>query len=410
MPKFSRYVRIFLSIVAGVVLFSMAFQLGTQALEKRPTDEESERLTIREARKLASGEHSYGIVEYTHYPNGPQYVLALMMKAGVEEARQLRSAPLIFSALCVAQLGFCVCMTGASLMLSALGVVGVAILLWQPGVVQWMGALYGNSYSLALCMAAVGVSLLPGGAGWAVFALGFASGWMGYDFTFCFIGSVVVGRLLVVGLHSGQRAAIRSVCRAGAFASMGVLVAIASHLVQNALYFGSAKAAFNDLIGSAAARAGLPIASTLNPGYANYIRSAALAQGKGEDGAYLRWDVLTELWSSFILPEWTVLPPALNLFYGVLVVDAFLLLVGLVSTKSWRFLKVPALVSALAILISVVSGVTWFLLMPQHARFHFHFIQRQFFVPALLVWLALWHMGNRLRNEIRGGKDQWSLF
>jgi hypothetical protein len=100
----------------------------------------------------------------------------------------------------------------------------------------------------------------------------------------------------------------------------------------------------------------------------------------------------------------------MEMFYGVLAVNACLVLVGLMWTKSWRFLKMPALVTALAILISVVSGVAWFLLMPQHARFHFHFIQRQFFVPALLVWLALWHMGNRLRSEIRGSKDQWRVF
>jgi hypothetical protein len=410
MSKFNRYMKIFLSTIAGVTLFVMAVQSGTGALERRPTDDESERLTIREAKKLANGEHSYGIVEYTHYPNGPQYVLALMVKGGIEDRMRLRAAPLVFSALGVARLGFCVCMTGASLILSALGIVGVASLLWQPGVIQWMGALYGNSYSLAICMAAAGVSLLPGGSSWPVFILGFLSGWMGYDFTFCFIGAVVVGRLLVVNRDEAAYTAIRSVFSASAFASMGVFVAIASHLAQNALYFGSAKAAFNDLIGSAAARAGLPIASALNPGYANYIRSAALAQGKGQDGEYSRWEVLADLWSSFISTEWTVREPAMEMFYGVLAVNACLVLVGLMWTKSWRFLKMPALVTALAILISVVSGVAWFLLMPQHARFHFHFIQRQFFVPALLVWLALWHMGNRLRSEIRGSKDQWRVF
>jgi hypothetical protein len=175
MSKFNRYMKIFLSTIAGVTLFVMAVQSGTGALERRPTDDESERLTIREAKKLANGEHSYGIVEYTHYPNGPQYVLALMVKGGIEDRMRLRAAPLVFSALGVALLGFCVCMTGASLILSALGIVGVASLLWQPGVIQWMGALYGNSYSLAICMAAAGVSLLPGGSSWPVFILGFLS-------------------------------------------------------------------------------------------------------------------------------------------------------------------------------------------------------------------------------------------
>lgn len=407
MSKLSRYTRICVSLIAAATLFVMATQAGTRALEQRPTDEESERLTIREAKKLANGEHSYGIVEYTHYPNGPQYVLTAMMKAGIEEPKALRQAPLMFSALCISLLAFCVSMTGASLALSVIGVMGVSTLLSQPGVAQWMGALYGNSYSLALCFAVLGLCLLPRGSSWAACTLGFLSGWMGYDFTFCFIGAAVVGRLLVVHPAYDVLKITKSVFRVGVFASLGVFVAIITHLLQNALYFGSVTAAFNDLIGSAAARAGLPVASTLNPGYANYIRSAALAQGKGADGEYSRWQVLADLWTSFTTTEWSRPEPAVQMVYAVLAINVCILLVGWVRTRSLRFALMPVVVALIGIVSGIVLGVMWFVLMPQHARFHFHFIQRQFFVPLLLVWVCVWHGGNRLRSAMRDNKERW---
>ena len=409
MYKVRLYIKISVSLIAATALFYIAMRQGLSALEQRPTDEVSERLAIREAEKLAIGEHSYGIVEYTHYPNGPQYVLTLMMNAGIREPRALRSAPLVFSALSIAILGFCVSMVGASVVLSALGVAGVSALLSQPGVIQWMGALYGNSYSLALCFAGLGLCLLARGAGWAALVLGFFSGWMGYDFTFCFIGVVVVARLLVVDHSFDMRSVLKSVFLAGGVASLGVFAAIVTHLTQNALYFGSVKMAFNDLIGSAAARAGLPISSTLNPEYANFIRSAAIAQGKGQDGEYSRWSILADLWNSFMTPEWSNDQPVAVLFYVALALSGCIFLVGWARTRSLRFAAVPTLLTIGALALSIVFGVAWFVLMPQHARFHFHFIQRQLFVPILLAWICLWHFGNRLRSAMRDNNDRWYL-
>jgi len=411
MKDFRRYLRICLSAVVAVLFFEIFFAAGTRALEQRPTDTFSEDLALRETKKLVDGEHSYGIVEYTHYPNGPQYVLTLMTKGGVTEKRRLRGAPVVFSSLCFALLGFSVCMLGASALLSAFGVAGVAIVLWQPGVIQWMGALYGNAYSLAICIAGLGVCLLRKGSNWAVWMLGFLSGWMGYDFTFCFIGSVLVGRLLVGAMADSNLVSVaKSAARAALFASSGVLVAIVSHIIQNALFFGSVKAAFNDLIGSAAARAGLPIASTLNPEYAQFIRNAALGQGKGANGEYPRWDVLGDLWRSFVSPEWTNYEVLVMAFLAVLAVNLCLLVIGRIVTKSCRFAIEPVRIAILGSLVSAVFGCMWFVCMPEHARFHFHFIQRQFFVPVLLVWLVLWCQCNRLRSEMAENKQQWGLF
>lgn len=410
MSDYRHYMRICLSVIVALVCFATSLDVGTLALGQRPTDPFSEDLAIREARKLVNGEHSYGIVEYTHYPNGPQYVLALGMKLGIAEPGKLRMAPVVFSSLCFAFLGFAVCMAGASALLSLFGVAGVGVALWQPGVVQWMGALYGNSYSLAICMAGLGVCLFKNGFNWAVLALGFLSGWMGYDFTFCFIGAVLVGRLLVLASERSDLVGmVKSVSCSGVFASIGVFVAIVSHFIQNALFFGSVKAAFNDLIGSAAARAGLPIATTLNPQYASFIRAAALGQGKGEEGAYPRWNVLVDLWRSFVSPDWTNYESLVEMLYIVLAVNACLLLVNRIVIKSWRFAIAQIFITILGIVVSVVFGVMWFLLMPEHARFHFHFIQRQFVVPVMLMWIVLWHMGNRLRARMIEDKQKWGL-
>jgi hypothetical protein len=43
-----------------------------------------------------------------------------------------------------------------------------------------------------------------------------------------------------------------------------------------------------------------------------------------------------------------------------------------------------------------MAGVTWILVMPQHARYHFFFLPRHFFVPLLVLWIALCSMIDRI--------------
>jgi hypothetical protein len=186
-------------------------------------------------------------------------------------------------------------------------------------------------------------------------------------------------------------------------------VAIGTHFIQNAIFFGSIKTAFNDLIGSAAARAGLPVASTLNPAYADFIRSAALGQGRGANGEYPRFSVLADLWESFVLPKWSNYEWLVGIMYAVVTVNVCLLIVGRVHFKSWKFGIRPTLFALLGVSVSVLSGVLWVVLMPEHARFHFHFIQRQLFVPVFLTWIVLWGLCNHSWREIRGSNRPTGL-
>ena len=114
-------------------------------------------------------------------------------------------------------------------------------------------------------------------------------------------------------------------------------------------------------------------------------------------------------WNSFMTPEWSNDQPVAVLFYVALALSGCIFLVGWARTRSLRFAAVPTLLTIGALALSIVFGVAWFVLMPQHARFHFHFIQRQLFVPILLAWICLWHFGNRLRSAMRDNNDRWYL-
>jgi hypothetical protein len=46
-------------------------------------------------------------------------------------------------------------------------------------------------------------------------------------------------------------------------------------------------------------------------------------------------------------------------------------------------------VAMLALAGTVLAGIGWILVMPNHARFHFHFLPRHFFVPGVLMWIIL---------------------
>ena len=71
--------------------------VGVSSAGTIDTDGFSERRFVADARMIAAGAHRFGIVEYTHYPNGPAYALAPAIKLGVRELDSLRIIPIIFS-------------------------------------------------------------------------------------------------------------------------------------------------------------------------------------------------------------------------------------------------------------------------------------------------------------------------
>lgn len=372
-----------ISILLSLTVLAVAVHRGSLSLEKRGTDTPSEELVVREASSILAGKHSYGIVNYTHYPNGPTYLLLLPMKLKASPLKGFRVLPLWFSAIGIAVLFY-----GLIARVRSLPIVGVTFaaclsLLWQPSVVEWMGGLYGQSYHTAFIFAGMGLSLIPGMSPWALGALGFVSGWFQYDMTFCFVFSIFVCRWFG---HSG---ATIPVWRQGlgavvdsAVTCAGIFLAIAAHLLQNTLVLGGLRNAINDLIGSAAARAGLSVAEQLYPEYVKGLaQNGAIGRGTG-------MRLTRELHHSFVTETWSDVDLASYVFLAIMM----LLVIGL--ARRWRSFS---LVGAARFLTTVAvvgpaiiaAGVAWYFAMPNHTIFHYHFIQRHLLIPYCLAWVAL---------------------
>ncbi len=55
--------------------------------------------THEDALSISQGKHRFGIVNYTHTPNGSTYILVPFAKAGWKTKEQLRRVPVVISAL-----------------------------------------------------------------------------------------------------------------------------------------------------------------------------------------------------------------------------------------------------------------------------------------------------------------------
>lgn len=389
--------RVLISLTVSAAMFLLALTMGSRSLESRPTDPVSEQLALTEAASIARGAHSYGIVQYTHFPNGPQYVIALLMKAGIQQPKSFRIVPLVFSALCVALLTFAIYFSGTNTLLSTIGVSGIGLMIFQPSFLEWMGCLYGNSYLLALCISGFALGLTLRAPNWLLTIIGVVLGWIGYDFTFCFIGATMTGRLLAIS--NKDKSMIRTLTTmllAGLATGTGVCLAIASHLIQNALHFKSFLIAWNDLMGSAATRAGSQIGATLNPAYDQMIQSAMLQQRNASNGTYPRQDLLRDIWMSFSKSEWSNWSLILDSFLALGVVIACIVARAIWRGGHCRQIARQVFICCIGIITAILFSNLWYILMPQHARFHFHFIQRHLFIAVLVSWLTLWHLGNSI--------------
>jgi len=180
------------------------------------------------------------------------------------------------------------------------------------------------------------------------------------------------------------RSALRAMILDGIYTGTGTALAIGGHFLQNAYFFGSYKAAFNDLFGSAAARAGLDIAKDINIGYYNFIQASATSPIPS------RWHLLIGLAQEFASPVFLntkIMIRCLGAPASVFAISSlFGMALGRISTNqiqrwSWTL--------GFMIIISALAGTSWTILMPRHAFFHFFFLPRHFFVSAILLLLAL---------------------
>jgi len=382
--------------VAALLFTVAAFVLGWAQLGVIETGTESETTTLHEGHEMAAGRMHWGIVEYTHYPDGPHYAAALMIRAGLSE-RQMRFVPLglaslAFGAWVLALFGWA---DGRDR--RAWSIFAAAVLLMQPAVLFWMGGLHQHSYAYTwvLLLVATSVWATPR-ATWALFPLGFLAGWIGYDWLPGQAITVLVTRWLVLARGREARlgaAAAQAVLDTLKFAS-GVSLAVLLHLLQLTLYFDSYETAVRDFLGSAAARANVGDAGAINPDYDRFIArdSAALerayagrpdlapAFGPGFDFAHpsplrLSW----VLYFIFSLPRWS----HFGLLFWTSLVGLGLVAVQAVRSGSGRR---TALVGGLAAAVALSAPLYWVLLMPQHALSHLHMVPRHGLVPFTLLF------------------------
>ena len=397
----SRWSRTGLPVVLVVALCLVSFAAGTLRIGSIRTGRQAESTAVREARLIAEGQHRYGIVEYTRYPNGPTYALAAMMQLGLSR-QQARLLPTAVSALCAGMLLW-VLVAPSGPLLRTWATLALAALVLQPGIVDWQGALHEHSYAISTALLAMVLSCcLPARQVWVFSGLGFAAGWIGYDFLPAQGLAIFTLRWIYhCALRDRSLGAAfgRATLDALAFAS-GAAVAILTHLLQLALFFGSLSQAIRDLLGSAAARMGAEAAATMNPEYEEFLRRSATRlvgfgawQGQFSPG---RPQMVETIFRDFLTPRWIF---ATSLWAvaaaGVALVAFHLRSAERRARLRAATLRRPLLVLVVALCGTVAAPIAWILLMPRHAFFHLHMLPRHFFVAAaLLVVLPValsWH-------------------
>ncbi len=366
---------------AAVLLASLV--LGAAFLGSVETGAQAEATTFAEAERMARGDQRFGIVEYTHYPNGPLYLTAAMTAVGLERGT-MRWLPLLLSSFALGGFAFVLARVSLRRWMLAWVVGGCCILLLQPAYVQWQGAIHEHSYAVTVALLAVVLAtLLPAGRSWPFVALGFVAGWVGYDWL---PGQALVlfgARWLVAARDEAlplTQALLHGVLDTLKFTA-GASLAILAHTFQLVLYFGDAETALRDLLGSAAARAGADGAERLNPEYGAKIRAntQTLAEAYGAGGDLSRTYVIGQLAGQFANPRWT--SPGLLLVAAA----AGLAALGTGLAPRLRAGSFRALgVGAFALAIALASTVAWAFLMPQHGLAHLHMLPRHVLLLVLL--------------------------
>lgn len=387
-------VMLYTALSLCVTVFSI--KMGILAQGRVPKDPHSEAQVMLDAQEIVKGNHKFGIVSYAHFPNGPVYILLPAIRFGIDKKDELRIVPICFSGICLGILCWGLLSASRSWVCVPLALGLVASLLYQPGIVDWMGALHEHSYALALCFGTMGLALMRAVGRKTLFLLSFVCGWIGYDFTFCFLFSLTACRWL---LHGRTANSISSVLRKTlidcTIAGLGIFAAVVTHVLQNTLALGGLSIALADLMGSAAARAGLDMAEGLNPEYFQKLRWA------GDAKPYPRSDLIHDLVMTFILPPpWPNSPLWTNTSLAVIeyTILAGFLVVGLIwrsvslfkADKPLRLLGYSFFLYFASVLFVPLAAFTWLVLMPNHGRFHFHFIPRHFFVPAVLLAVIMY--------------------
>lgn len=398
-------------IALAAILATLSFVVACEP--RRGLWDQSEMVALPEARAMVRGEHSYGIVGYTHFPNGPTYVMAAMVWLGMD-LPQMRRVPIVVAGLSVGFMLWALLTASTSAQLRLWTALAAGILVVQPGIANWQARLHEYSYVVSLGFVAIGACTRPLlKVRWLLVVLGFVAGWTGYDWLPGQTLTVFVVRWLT---HGGARgdpvgSLARATLDALAFSS-GASLAILMHVIQLGLYHGSFEAGLRDLLGAAATHLGHPSAAGLNPEYYETLRESRETTTGNRNFSY--W------FGAEVNPESpgriAVVQGMLRIFVSASRAYGWLLLVvGLAGgaalavdlrarVRSGRLdrhaLRAQGLAAAGAVVAAGLASVAWMLLMPRHSMVHSHIHWRHFFIGlALLVAIPI--LTSRSQAELR---------
>jgi hypothetical protein len=251
----------------------------------------------------------------------------------------------------------------------------------QPGIVNWMAALHEHSYQMSMVFLIILIGYIVQDSKDIFFTLGFLCGWIGYDF----IPAQILSMMIVRYVKYSQRndSVISSLIlsfRDTLFGVLGVVLAVATHFIQNALYFGSFKKAFIDLFGAAEARIFLDKGKNLDPDYIKVLKAA-----NNFNQFPSRFFILRKMFNKFVLHGWSrPIVIILSLWIGS-VFNVITVYQNKLSRK--KYLLNLIIIS----IMSISASIAWFIFMKYHAAFHYHFLPRLFFVGYinLLVFMII---------------------
>lgn len=367
--------------ITFAVFFSLVvWAVGLRTLARIATDPYSERQAVQDAYLISQGQHSFGIVSYAHYPNGPSYILLPFIRLVSENYEKLRLIPLFLSALALGYFFWSCLLCAQSKDMQIWSFVLSLGFLSQPGFYAWQGALHEHSYAMSLTIGLMALASRPKSISRGFYALfGFVAGWIGYDFVFIHLASFMAVRWTVYNRDQTTPLSTHffATCLDGVSFFSGFLGAVSLHLIQNCFYFQSVRLAISDLIGASYVRLGLDaeksrvdrITTPFTPFYYSlnliiqflfsFSRGGRLNASAGING-------FTNLY--------TVLP---------------ILLTGIVLFVSSLKNKLPSprsiKVGLMALAFTVCGCFLWAWVMPEHYFGHQYFIPRHLLVGVLLV-------------------------
>jgi hypothetical protein len=341
-----------------VVALAIGFAwLVLHASARLLADSEDGWRTVGVARAVANDSSRFGLVDYTHHPLGPAYPLVPVVWMGRPDL-----IPFVpgYAGAITTGAAFGALLYIAPWPLWPGVCAAFAALLWQPGYLNWLHTTWQHSWNFCVVFVLIAVSALATrAAAWLLLA-GYVAGWLGYDFVFVQVATVLAVRLAFWS-QTGARGVLLAGDEAVAFIT-GLALAFISHIVQNALYFSSAVVAVHDLLGSLFIRVNnhdydVPTLAT-------------------------RWALLQDLATGyvrlFLLPKWSHWPS--------LVAAGVVVAVGAAITArrlhGTRRIALPALA---IVVVSLGSLIAWWTIAPGHAIPHPHFFPRMLLVPLLAI-------------------------